>query len=174
MIAPFPLVPSTTGEKCIGKQKCSNQFIRCKRTFESNLPVSFSIHISSKINQVSGKNIENFSDHVDKVALPDTTKFEKYIPMKNYFITNNLYITIVSISLGRLYSLGGKFLISISELGEPFSNCWIKISICFPCYIESKEEHIFRVSIKDSSTIGVQIKKPISFQKSRKLVFKII
>ena len=126
--SPFPSSSRTTGETSIIEDMCPDEFIRSKWTLESDFPSTTTIEISSEIDEKTRKYFEVFFYYIYQISLPYSPELEKDVTMKQYFILYHFNIPIIpESSLSEIIST----IFSISELCEPLSDCWIKVSICF-------------------------------------------
>lgn len=181
MSAPLSLRTSTTGEKVIFEQDGADHFIRSKGTLEPHFPSSLTIEISPEVDKVSRIFLEVSFYDIDQVPLPHSPELEHDIRVKDYRISYDFYIPIISFfrnldsCLRRNEGIYGFILhsslftlheLAVSELRKPLADGRIEVSIGLSREIEHKYEHSHTITIECCSTISIQVMKPIPFEKS--------
>ena len=202
--SPLTTCSCTTCEEHIIEDDSSDNFIRSEWTLKSHFPSSMSVHISSEVDKITiiycvpviltirrihalGTSILNISSlsttethiknifyHIYEVSLPYSSELEQYISMKDYCLSGNFDISVISISFFQDYSLFITYcsLETISEFCEFFSYCWIEVSIRIARHTEGIHEHILGIIIQYSFSIFIEIMEPIPGYKTRELLFK--
>ena len=96
MCSPLAPCSCTASEKVINEDECTDNFIRGKRTLESNCPSTTTIQISTEVDEKSRISFEYIFDHIDQVSFAYSAKFQKNISVQTHSISVEFDVSIVS------------------------------------------------------------------------------
>ncbi len=167
VISPFSLRACTAREKWISEKKGPDNFIRIHGAFESDIPVSSRIYVSSEIYQKSVVMIEQGWYHIEEISLPDSSELEFYTILKKDFMIMYFYIMKISIIFLRVCRA------SVSEAWELFSDRRIKISMCFLGKRKCKRKHFPSIIIEYCMFARIELSEPVILSESRKFLLKM-
>lgn len=160
-----PLSPSScrTGDTEVIEYNRSDNLRMIFWVFEPDQPSPLSIHISSKINQISTISIlvYNPPDAVDQKSLSYPSKLENTLSKKLYISTFSENDILPSDFFSP------EFRSPISQTRESTSDRRIKVSISLSCNLECYPKHRFTVIIEYTLSSGIQGIEPVSGDKSR-------
>jgi hypothetical protein len=174
MITPLSFCSRGTCKICIIKCESTDDLIECLRIFESDFPASSPIEIPSEIDEVSrgilSFLLEIFIDHllhdIDEISLPDSAKLEHDISMKFYSISNDFYISVITIfPITDDTSCRARHH-SVAELRESLSDRRIEVSIRLSRDIECIREYKSSIIIDFSFSIFIDLIEPVIRDKS--------